>query len=224
MTLIHGTEHMSFHSQAVYTAVVPRGQSLRQGSRFKALVLATAFVMMAITMLMMMTTVKTRSNTIDELSSCVGNSCGNANGDYGVYWGGTHENPTNVREDFLVDDQVEPMIGSNQGMYNDYSSVRTNWWDTTNMDNLRGADITDHSVAGTLEAIPLNTPANRASGHSVHTPSGESAPWTPNHATALTLNAEDDTDTEQDCDDIEDMDEWFECEDSKRQQASWNKE
>ena len=45
MTLIHGTGHISFHSQAVYTAVVPRGQSLRQGSRFKVLLpLTLSFV------------------------------------------------------------------------------------------------------------------------------------------------------------------------------------
>ena len=36
-------------------------------------------------------------------------------------------------------------------------SVNTDWVDTTAMDNLRGADITDHTIAGSVEAISANT-------------------------------------------------------------------
>jgi len=49
------------------------------------------------------------------------------------------------------------MTGSNQGAYNSYVSVNTYWADTTAMDNLRGADITDHTIAGSVEAISANT-------------------------------------------------------------------
>ena len=45
--------------------------------------------------------------------------------------------------------------------------------DTTAMDNLRGADITDSTVAGSTETIAANTTAtNVRGGHSVHTATG----------------------------------------------------
>jgi hypothetical protein len=49
------------------------------------------------------------------------------------------------------------MTGSDQGAYNSYVSVNTYWADTTAMDNLRGADITDHTIAGSVESISANT-------------------------------------------------------------------
>ena len=48
------------------------------------------------------------------------------------------------------------MTGSDQGAYNSYVAVHTFWADTTNMDNIRGADITDGSVAGSTETISDN--------------------------------------------------------------------
>ena len=43
-----------------------------------------------------------------------------------------------------------------QGAYNSYSSVHTYWADTTAMDNIRGADITDGTIAGSIESISAN--------------------------------------------------------------------
>ena len=45
------------------------------------------------------------------------------------------------------------LVGSNQGMYSNFSSINAYWSDTTAMDNLRAADITDSSVAGSIEVI-----------------------------------------------------------------------
>ncbi|EKX44928.1 hypothetical protein GUITHDRAFT_109344 [Guillardia theta CCMP2712] len=59
------------------------------------------------------------------------------------------------------------MTGSNQGAYNNYVAINTFWEDTTNLDNIRGADITDHSVAGSTETI---------SSHVTHTDSSSPAP------------------------------------------------
>ena len=53
------------------------------------------------------------------------------------------------------------MVGSDQGMYSIYSSVNTFWKDTTTMDNLRGADISASSVAGSTETIASNTKPNK---------------------------------------------------------------
>merc|ERR1712216_1042128 len=78
----------------------------------------------------------------------------------------------NVKESWLNDNMHNAdMDGSDQGMYNGYASTRAYWHDTTYMDNLRTADITDHSVAGSLEdPIQDNTPANNVrGGHSIHT-------------------------------------------------------
>ena len=111
-----------------------------------------------------------------QLSSCVGsNSCGIGSP---VNFGATTINSANVHENWLVDDiqsaaTTYSMTGSDQGMFNDYAAIATCWYDTTNMDNLRGADITDHSIAGSLETIGLNNdPLRNNAGHSVHTPSG----------------------------------------------------
>jgi hypothetical protein len=66
------------------------------------------------------------------------------------------------------------MIGSNQGMYSTFSSINAFWKDTTTMDNLRGADITASSVAGSTETIASNTkPNNVRGGHSVHSNTDE---------------------------------------------------
>ena len=54
-----------------------------------------------------------------------------------------------------------------QGAYNSYSSVHTYWADTTNMDNIRSADITDGTIAGSTETI---------SGNVTHTDSNLAAP------------------------------------------------
>ena len=43
-----------------------------------------------------------------------------------------------------------------QGMYNDYAAINATWADTTNMDNLRGADITASTVAGSVETFSSN--------------------------------------------------------------------
>ena len=113
---------------------------------------------------------------LQQLSSCVGtNSCGIGSP---VNFGATTINSANVHENWLVDDiqsaaTTYSMTGSDQGMFNDYAAIATCWYDTTNMDNLRGADITDHSIAGSLETIGLNNnPLRNNAGHSVHTPSG----------------------------------------------------
>ena len=60
-------------------------------------------------------------------------------------------------------------------MFTNGSAINNFWSDTTLMDNLRAADITATSVAGSLETIGLNTTAtNVRGGHSVHDASDES--------------------------------------------------
>jgi len=67
------------------------------------------------------------------------------------------------------------LLGSNQGMYSSYSTINAFWSDTTAMDNLRGADITNSSIAGSTETIGYNTTANEVrGGHSVHSTTSES--------------------------------------------------
>jgi hypothetical protein len=67
---------------------------------------------------------------------------------------------------------VYAMTGSDQGMFNSYAAISATWADTTAMDNLRAADITATSVAGSLETIADNTVAtNVRGGHSVHSSS-----------------------------------------------------
>jgi hypothetical protein len=49
------------------------------------------------------------------------------------------------------------MTGSDQGSYNSYASIHTFWADTTGMDSIRGADITDGTIANSAESISANT-------------------------------------------------------------------
>jgi len=107
-------------------------------------------------------------------SSCVGSSCGIGAGGIGgeMHFGATEIQRSDAEKHWLQDDQVKPMIGSDQGMYNGYAAIKVNWADTTNMDNIRAADITDSAVAGSWESIAANTIANNVrGGHTVHTDS-----------------------------------------------------
>mgnify|MGYP004060474215 CR=1 FL=1 len=115
-----------------------------------------------------------------QLSSCVG-TCGWGDAaDKNVSFGAAFMDDKNVEEKWLVDNvpmhvakKDFSMAGTNQGMFNNYSAIHTSWVDTTAMDNIRGADITDSSVAGSLEATMSE---NRKGGHTVHTPSGDCDP------------------------------------------------
>merc|ERR1711939_234605 len=112
---------------------------------------------------------------LQQLSSCVGaNSCGIGSP---VLFGATAITDTNVDESWLKDSiqglTTYSMSSSDQGMWNSYAAISAYWSDTTAMDNLRGADITASSVAGSTETIAANTAAtNVRGGHSVHTASG----------------------------------------------------
>ena len=65
-------------------------------------------------------------------------------------------------------------FGSDQGMFTSGSAINNYWSDTTAMDDLRAADITDSTVAGSLETIGTNTTANNVrGGHTVHTATTE---------------------------------------------------
>mmetsp|Transcript_13280 Transcript_13280/g.27358 ORF Transcript_13280/g.27358 Transcript_13280/m.27358 type:complete len:118 (+) Transcript_13280:43-396(+) len=78
-------------------------------------------------------------------------------------FGATHINDTDVAKNWLADNVTQggvPMTGG-VGMFNDYASIHAYWPDTTTMDNLRGADITDHSIAGSVEDV--------TGGSTVHT-------------------------------------------------------
>ena len=92
-----------------------------------------------------------------QLTSCVGsNSCGVGSP---VLFGATAVTSTPVAEAWLGDDKtggLSNMATSNQGMYNSYAAISAYWTDTTAMDNLRAADITDSSVAGSTEAFSKN--------------------------------------------------------------------
>jgi hypothetical protein len=109
---------------------------------------------------------------LQQLSSCVGsNSCGIGSP---VLFGATAVTSTNVAESWLADSiqgqTSYSMSGSDQGMWNSYAAISAYWSDTTAMDNLRGADITATSVAGSTETIATNTAANNVrGGHTVHT-------------------------------------------------------
>jgi hypothetical protein len=110
-----------------------------------------------------------------QLSSCVGiNSCG-VGTTGGLLFGATSITSTNVAEAWLDDSNsttVFAMTGSDQGAYNSYAAISAEWADTTAMDNIRGADITATTVAGSLETIADNTAAtNVRGGHSVHSSS-----------------------------------------------------
>jgi hypothetical protein len=108
-----------------------------------------------------------------QLSSCVGaNSCGVG---APLVFGAVSITSTNAAESWLSDSNSSvafDMTGSDQGAYNSYAAISAFWSDTTNMDNLRAGDITDSSIAGSVEAIGANTAAtNVRGGHSVHTAS-----------------------------------------------------
>ncbi|EKX39845.1 hypothetical protein GUITHDRAFT_114095 [Guillardia theta CCMP2712] len=118
--------------------------------------------------------------------SCIGsNSCGvgTASDADGIFFGAANISSANVAESFLkdsVDNSSYSMnSGTDQGMFNDYASINTYWADTTAMDNIRGADITDHSIAGSAETIGTSF----TSGHTVHTASGNTVSYVP-HPTA----------------------------------------
>ena len=49
--------------------------------------------------------------------------------------GATEIQRSDAQKHWLQDDQVKPMIGSDQGMYNGYAAIKVNWADTTNMDS-----------------------------------------------------------------------------------------
>jgi hypothetical protein len=66
------------------------------------------------------------------------------------------------------------MTGSNQGKFTSRSAINDFWSDTTLMDNLRAADITDNSVAGSFETIGDNSAATEVrGGHKVLTSTSE---------------------------------------------------
>merc|ERR1712216_722803 len=104
-------------------------------------------------------------------------SCG-VGVDSTLHFGGVEYRATDVAESWMSDDMMSggaaySMSGSDQGAYNSYSSIYAYWSDTTAMDNIRAADITDSTVAGSLETIAANTTAtNVRGGHSVHTATG----------------------------------------------------
>jgi hypothetical protein len=105
-------------------------------------------------------------------SSCVGaNSCGIG---APLLFGATAITETDVAKSWLADSNMTPkngysMTGSDQGMFNEYAAISAYWSDTTKMDNLRGADITDSAIAGSLEQISSDTANHARGGHSVHT-------------------------------------------------------
>ena len=123
-----------------------------------------------------------------QLSSCVGdNSCGvyfntSPGDESGLFFGATHlqantDSAMGVGKGFLADSNSTvsyEMTGSDQGMFTSGSAINNFWSDTTLMDNLRAADITDSTVAGSLETIGENTDDNNVrGGHSVHTATNE---------------------------------------------------
>ena len=127
-----------------------------------------------------------------QLSSCVGsNSCGvyfnTAPSDTaGLWFGATHlQNYEATRSQSIAAGKVwlndsegttekYVMTGSDQGMFTSGASINAFWADTTKMDNLRAADITATSVAGSLETIaPNNSGQNVRGGHSIHMRSDE---------------------------------------------------
>merc|ERR1719409_553555 len=129
-----------------------------------------------------------------QLSSCVGdNSCGvyfntSPSDTAGLFFGATHlqdmtgsnASDLGTAKGWLADSNstvTYSMDGSDQGMFSSGSAINNYWSDTTAMDDLRAADITDSTVAGSLETIGANTAANNVrGGHSVHTASSSSFP------------------------------------------------
>jgi hypothetical protein len=117
-----------------------------------------------------------------QLDSCVGsNSCGvcfnTAPGDTnGLPFGATHL-ASGGHKAWLADSNstvTYDMGTATQGMWSDGKGINAYWSDTTDMDNLRAADITATSVAGSLETIGGNTAAtNVRGGHTVHIATGQ---------------------------------------------------
>jgi len=108
-----------------------------------------------------------------QLSSCVGaKSCGIG---APTLFGATAITNTDASKAWLDDSNSTvsyAMTGSDQGMFNSYAAISAFWSDTTKMDNLRAADITATSVAGSTETIADNTAAtNVRGGHTVHSSS-----------------------------------------------------
>ena len=69
-------------------------------------------------------------------------------------------------------------VTRNEGMYNNYVSVKTYWSDTIIMDNLRGGDATGVATPGTNE-ISISTAGPAAgvvsgAGNTTHTYSADS--------------------------------------------------
>ena len=123
-----------------------------------------------------------------QLSTCVGsNSCGvyfntSPSDSAGLFFGATHLQDSGsatlgTAKGYLADSNstvTYSMDGSDQGMFSSGSAINNYWSDTTAMDNLRAADITDSTVAGSLETIGANTTANNVrGGHTVHTSTTE---------------------------------------------------
>merc|ERR1712216_504441 len=95
--------------------------------------------------------------------SCVGNCDSGLPLQFGI----ASFNDADASKAWLTDSNnggAVDLTGSNQGAFGP-SAINTYWSDTTNMDNLRGADITS-DVAGTVEVI---------SGNVDHTPSDNAA-------------------------------------------------
>ena len=110
---------------------------------------------------------------LQQLSSCVGaNSCGIGSP---TLFGATSITNADVDKSWLKDSlgaTAYSMSSSDQGMWNSYAAISAYWSDTTAMDNLRAADITSSTVAGSTETIGANTAAtNVRGGHTVHTSS-----------------------------------------------------
>jgi hypothetical protein len=68
---------------------------------------------------------------------------------------------------------VNGPVTRNEGMYNNYTAVKTYWSDTVVMDNLRGADATGVATPGAQE-ISSTSSAVSGIGNTTHTYSGDS--------------------------------------------------
>ena len=97
-----------------------------------------------------------------------------------MWTGALHINKDNVAEDWLDDDQVSAMntggngpVTRNEGMYNNYTAVKTYWSDTVFMDNLRGGDATGVATPGAQE-ITYSTSGFAGLGNTTHTYSTDS--------------------------------------------------
>ena len=116
-----------------------------------------------------------------QLDSCVGsNSCGvyfnTAPGDTnGLSFEATHLASGGTKA-WLADSNstvTYDMSTTTQGMWSSDTGINASWPDTADMDNLRAADITATSVAGSLETIGGNTTAtNVRGGLTVHIATG----------------------------------------------------